>query len=160
MTDGLKDAHRAAIIAEVAANDRVERAVLFGSRATGTNTVSSDVDIALFGDRLTLTDQARLASALDEISMAQSVDLLLYDLGNESDAAGTYPASRRRVVRTTDSRRSVRYLARLRLSWRLDIEKTWSGLHQDRQRSDAARRQRGLCAERTVRFDPEPERTQ
>ena len=79
MTDGLKDAHRAAIIAEVAANDRVERAVLFGSRATGTNTVSSDVDIALFGDRLTLTDQARLAAALDEISMAQSVDLLLYD---------------------------------------------------------------------------------
>ena len=79
MTDGLKDAHRAAIIAEIAANDRVERAVLFGSRATGTNTASSDVDIALFGDRLTLTDQARLAVALDEIPMAQSVDLLLYD---------------------------------------------------------------------------------
>ena len=76
---GLKDAHRAAIIATLAANDRVERAVLFGSRATGTNTVSSDVDIALFGDRLTLTDQARLAAALDEIPMAQSVDLLLYD---------------------------------------------------------------------------------
>ena len=78
MTDGLKDAHRDAIIAEIAANDRVERAVLFGSRATGTNTVSSDVDIALFGN-LTLTDQARLAAALDEIPMAQSVDLLLYD---------------------------------------------------------------------------------
>ena len=79
MTDGLKDAHREAIIAEIAANERVERAVLFGSRATGTNTVSSDVDIALFGDRLTLTDQARLSGALDEIPMAQSVDLLLYD---------------------------------------------------------------------------------
>ena len=79
MRDGLKDAHRDAIIAAIAANDRVERAVLFGSRATGTNTVSSDVDIALFGDRLTLTDQARLATALDEIPMAQSVDLLLYD---------------------------------------------------------------------------------
>ena len=79
MTDGLKDRHREAIIAKIAANDRVERAVLFGSRATGTNTVSSDVDIALFGDRLTLTDQARLAAALDEIPMAQSVDLLLYD---------------------------------------------------------------------------------
>ena len=78
MTDGLKDAHREAIIATLAANDRVKRAVLFGSRATGTNTVSSDVDIALFGDRLTLTDQARLAAALDEIPMAQSVDLLLY----------------------------------------------------------------------------------
>ena len=79
MRDGLKDGHRDAIITAIAANDRVERAVLFGSRATGTNTVSSDVDIALFGDRLTLTDQARLAAALDEIPMAQSVDLLLYD---------------------------------------------------------------------------------
>ena len=79
MTDGLKDMHREAIIARIAANDRVERAVLFGSRATGTNTASSDVDIALLGDRLTLTDQARLAAALEEIPMAQSVDLLLYN---------------------------------------------------------------------------------
>ena len=101
MTDGLKDAHREAIIATIAANDRVERAVLFGSRATGTNTVSSDVDIALFGDRLTLTDQARLAAALDEIPMAQSVDLAAVRLDNEPDATGTYPASRRRVVRAS-----------------------------------------------------------
>ena len=79
MTDGLKDPHREAIIATLAANDRVERAVLFGSRATGTNTVSSDVDIALFGARLTLTDQARLAAQLEEIPMAQSVDLVLHD---------------------------------------------------------------------------------
>ena len=79
MTDGLRDGHREAIIAEIAANERVERAVLFGSRATGTNTVTSDVDVALFGDRLTLPDQARLAAALDEIPMAQSVDLVLYD---------------------------------------------------------------------------------
>ena len=79
MTDGLKDAHREAIIAVIAASDRVERAVLFGSRATGTNTVTSDVDIALFGDRLTLTDRARLSAALEEIPMAQSVDLVLYD---------------------------------------------------------------------------------
>ena len=79
MTDGLKDEHREAIVAAIAANDRVERAVLFGSRATGTNTVSSDVDIALFGERLTLTDQARLSAVLDKFPMAQSVDLLLYD---------------------------------------------------------------------------------
>ena len=79
MTDGLKDRHRAAIIATIAANDRVERAVLFGSRATGTHSVSSDVDIALIGDRLTMTDQARLAAALDEIPMAQEIDLVLYD---------------------------------------------------------------------------------
>ena len=80
MTDGLKDIHREAIIARIAANDHVERAVLFGSRATGTNTITSDVDIALFGNRLTLTDLARLAAALDEIPMAQSIDLVLHGL--------------------------------------------------------------------------------
>lgn len=78
MTHGLKDAHREAIIAVLKDNDRVERAVLFGSRATGTNTAASDVDIALFGERLTLTDRARLSAALDEIPMAQTVDLILY----------------------------------------------------------------------------------
>ena len=62
----------------IAGNERGERAVLFGSRATGTNTVSSDVDIALFGDGLSLTDQARLAAELEKIPMAQSVDLLRY----------------------------------------------------------------------------------
>ena len=85
MTDGLKDAHREAIIAALTANDRVERAVLFGSRATGTNTVTSDVDIALFGDRLTLTDRARLTAALEKIPMAQTVDLILYNsIGNRT----------------------------------------------------------------------------
>ena len=75
---GIKDVHRDAIIAQFAANKRVERAVLFGSRAMGTSTVVSDVDIALFGEKLTLTDQASLAAILDCIPMAQSVDLVLY----------------------------------------------------------------------------------
>ena len=79
MTDVLKDTHRAAIAAAIASNDKVERAVLFGSRATETNTATSDVDIALFGSRLTLTDQACLAAVIEEIPMAQSVDLVLYD---------------------------------------------------------------------------------
>ena len=78
MTDGLKAAYRAAIIDILAANERVERAVLFGSRAMETFTPASDVDIALFGDHLTLTDQASLAIAIDELPMAQRVDLLLH----------------------------------------------------------------------------------
>lgn len=79
MSDGLKDIHRDAIFSIFATNDRIERAVLFGSRAMGTNTVSSDVDIALFGNELTLADQAHIAEALEEIPMAQSIDLILYD---------------------------------------------------------------------------------
>ncbi|MEA3385672.1 MAG: nucleotidyltransferase domain-containing protein [Thermodesulfobacteriota bacterium] len=78
MTDGLKDKYRKAIIEILTANERVEKVVLFGSRAMGTFTPTSDVDIALFGDQLTMTDQAKLAEAIDELSIPQRVDILLY----------------------------------------------------------------------------------
>ena len=79
MTDGLKEAHRTAIVDVLRANRRVERAVLFGSRAMETFTQGSDVDIALFGKALTTADQARLAAAMEELPVPQRVDLLLYD---------------------------------------------------------------------------------
>ena len=79
MNDGLKDKHRQSIIGILTANKRVERIVLFGSRAVGTFTTTSDVDIALFGDQLTLTDYARLAEAIDALSIPQQVDILLYE---------------------------------------------------------------------------------
>lgn len=79
MTDGLKEAHRAAIVDVLRACRRVERAVLFGSRAKETFTLGSDVDIALFGKGLTISHQARLAAAMEELNVPQQVDLLLYD---------------------------------------------------------------------------------
>jgi predicted nucleotidyltransferase len=69
---------RKAIIEIISACPRVERAVLFGSRAMGTFTTTSDVDIALFGDSLSLDDQARLARKIDELPIPQRVDLLRY----------------------------------------------------------------------------------
>ena len=78
MIDGLKAKYRAAIISILSANERVERAVLFGSRAMETFTSASDIDIALYGDHLTLTDQVNLATVIDELPMAQRVDLLLH----------------------------------------------------------------------------------
>ena len=78
MTDGLKPAHRQAIIDALSANPKVERIVLFGSRATGTFTLTSDVDLALFGEDLTLSDQAALAEAVAELTVPQQVDLLVF----------------------------------------------------------------------------------
>ena len=78
MTDGLKDSHRKAIIEILSSCRRVRRAVLFGSRAMGTFTATSDVDIVLFGDELTLTDHAKLAEAIDELPIPQQVDILLH----------------------------------------------------------------------------------
>lgn len=78
MNDGLKEKHRQAIIDILAAHKGVERAVLFGSRAMGTFTATSDVDIVLFGDGLSLDDQARLAREIDLMPIPQRVDLLRY----------------------------------------------------------------------------------
>jgi type I restriction enzyme S subunit len=77
--DGLKEAHRKAIIDILSAHPGVERIVLFGSRAMGTFTIASDVDIALFGGTLTLEDQAKLTEKLDELPFPQRVDLVLAD---------------------------------------------------------------------------------
>lgn len=83
MTAGLTDRRLAAIVAVLAANERVERAVLFGSRATGTHSPASDVDIALFGDRLTDADRAALDEAFEASAIPQRVDPVLHaTIGN------------------------------------------------------------------------------
>ena len=85
MNDGLKAKHRAAIVDILASDDRVERAVLFGSRAAGTHSPASDVDIALFGERLTSSDRARIGAAIEEAAVPQRVDLILHGMiGSEA----------------------------------------------------------------------------
>ena len=79
MNDGLKDSYRKAIIGVLAANPRVERVVLFGSRAMGTFSSTSDIDLALFGDDLTLDDQSDLYAKIEELSIPQQVDLVLHN---------------------------------------------------------------------------------
>lgn len=76
--DGLKDQHRNAIIQVLAAHPRIQRAILFGSRAMGTYSSASDIDIALVGDALDATDLARLAGQMEELNVPQKVDLLLH----------------------------------------------------------------------------------
>ena len=78
MSDGLKEKYRRAIIDILSSDEKVERIVLFGFRAMGTFRATSDVDIALFGDRLTLADQARFSEAVGMLSMPQEADILLY----------------------------------------------------------------------------------
>ncbi|RMF86147.1 MAG: nucleotidyltransferase domain-containing protein [Nitrospirae bacterium] len=79
MGDGLRPEVRRRILEVVTANPRVERVVLFGSRATGEHRAGSDVDLALFGSALTLDDQSHLAAALEALTIAQRVDLVRFD---------------------------------------------------------------------------------
>ena len=94
MTAGLERQDREVIIDILSANEKVERAVLYGSRVLGTFRSASDIDIALFGDSLTFSDIAQLAYTLEETTIPQKIDLLLYntlanhDLRNHIEESG------------------------------------------------------------------------
>ena len=84
MNDGLKNKHRQTLVDILAANPRVERVVLFGSRAMGTYSPESDIDLALYGDELTLDDLAKLKVRIEETTIPQQVDLVrVTDIDNE-----------------------------------------------------------------------------
>ena|SRR5271157_5646599 len=53
----------------------IDSGILFGSRAMGTFSPSSDVDIAITGEDVSLKDQIRLSARLNE-----NRDLLKYDV--------------------------------------------------------------------------------
>lgn len=61
----------------ILSNPLVERAWVFGSRALGTFKESSDIDIALEGQSLTLNEIAMMLDTLDQSSLPYKVDLLI-----------------------------------------------------------------------------------
>lgn len=61
----------------------IQKAILFGSRAKGTNKAFSDVDIALTGSELTITDLLNLKNDIDELLLPYDFDLCIFkDLNN------------------------------------------------------------------------------
>jgi predicted nucleotidyltransferase len=57
--------------------ERIDRAVLFGSRAMGTFGKASDIDLALEGKNLDMTDLAHLSGEFAESSLPYEIDLVL-----------------------------------------------------------------------------------
>lgn len=53
----------------------VEKAILYGSRARGTNQPYSDIDIALVGASLSLPDLAKLDAQIDDLYLPYMVDI-------------------------------------------------------------------------------------
>ncbi|MDG5816151.1 nucleotidyltransferase domain-containing protein [Chitinispirillales bacterium ANBcel5] len=60
----------------LASNSKVEKALLFGSRAMGTYSYNSDIDILLVGKELTLRDESQLMSQMEALNISYSVDLI------------------------------------------------------------------------------------
>lgn len=78
MTDrefGLPPATLSTIRAILAANPKVEKAVLYGSRAKGNYKHGSDIDLTLIGNELDFHALGSIAGELDESDIPYKVDL-------------------------------------------------------------------------------------
>ena len=58
---------------------KVERAILYGSRAKGSYRPGSDIDLTLEGPGLSFTELARLATQFDESEIPYTIDLSVRD---------------------------------------------------------------------------------
>ena len=61
---------------EIAMNYRVNKIILFGSRARGDHSLVSDYDFAVFEKHLSTLDKARFCTDVDEIETLKKIDIV------------------------------------------------------------------------------------
>ena len=62
----------------------IEKVIIFGSRATGTNRPGSDIDLQVFTKAITFSIVNRLASALDDLPLPFLIDVVNYQTINNT----------------------------------------------------------------------------
>lgn len=63
----------------------ITKAVIFGSRARGDYKKASDIDIALFGDKLTHTINTKIFYQIEDLYMPYKVDLINFNTLSEKN---------------------------------------------------------------------------
>lgn len=76
-------------IKRTAANYGAQKVVLYGSRARGDHSSSSDYDIAVIDDKITLQEKAKLYADIDEIPTLKKIDLVFLKSNCQDDFAMT-----------------------------------------------------------------------
>lgn len=78
MSYGLTDNELAKLRDVFAMHPDIERVVLYGSRAMGNYKPFSDIDITLFGDRLTHDELVTITAEIDDLLLAYQCDISLF----------------------------------------------------------------------------------
>lgn len=78
MPYGLKDIEMSYLETLFSKNERIERVILYGSRAKGNYKPFSDVDITLVGDELTHEDLNRIILAIDDLLLPYQFDISIF----------------------------------------------------------------------------------
>lgn len=63
----------------------VEKAVIFGSRARGDYKEASDIDITLFGDKLTNSINTKIFYEIDDLYLIYKIDLINFNTLDKED---------------------------------------------------------------------------
>ena len=63
----------------------IDEVILYGSRAKGNYKTGSDIDLALKGTNLSLTDLLKIENELDDLLLPYKIDLSLYHKINNSE---------------------------------------------------------------------------
>lgn len=82
---GLKPHTISAIQNVFARHPEIEQAILYGSRAKGTQRPGSDIDLTLFGETLTYTQLDRIETEIDDLLLPYTVDLSLHTQIDNAD---------------------------------------------------------------------------
>jgi len=74
---GLTESNFQSIVRVLSNHSSIDKAILFGSRAKGTNKLNSDIDIVLVGDSITLTEKFKIDQEFDDLMLPYQFDTLL-----------------------------------------------------------------------------------
>ncbi len=85
MSFGLKDSELCLLQELFAANERISKAILYGSRAKGNYKPFSDVDITLVGEGLSRRDLNEFLTRLDESSLPYVFDVSIFEKLNNPE---------------------------------------------------------------------------
>lgn len=76
---GLLQTELKEILSVFGSHNRISKVILFGSRAKGTHSNGSDIDLAIKGNNLTINDILDISIELDDLSLPYKFDLIIYD---------------------------------------------------------------------------------
>jgi predicted nucleotidyltransferase len=81
---GLKESEIQKICAVLKQHPQIRQAIIYGSRALGTQRLASDIDLVLVGQGLDLSLLARIRNELDDLLLPYMIDLsFLQDIDHE-----------------------------------------------------------------------------
>lgn len=75
---GLSSNEMKKLVDVLSTQPHIEKAIVYGSRAMGTNRRFSDIDLTLVGEKLTIHDMNRVALLIDDLLLPYQLDLSLY----------------------------------------------------------------------------------